>query len=680
MDQKEKKLYTGADDAQFSKPYVDEDEWREFPVHHRYIHGGFEGTESRFCFYYPEKDGFKGRFFQKLAPVQGPEDDAQRQEGEEDLISFSVLHGAYYVETNLGGVINGGGDSTLAYRCSAQAAQYARKLAVDMYDCDRPFGYVFGGSGGGFKTISCAENTVGIWDGAVPFVIGSPHAIPNVFTARAHAMRILRHKFPALVDAIEPGGTDPYSVLNEEEASALREVTRMGFPMRTWCVYDTIGEGALPVLTPGINSIDPAYYEDFWKLPGYLGTAENSSAVRDRIYLETSIAELLDSQGILKGTGDSIDEKNAYGVDEAWKNQMNKAIRMPYLRLADFPADTSYLLGLKLKFLSGALAGEAFAVKWVRDFMVTVDNSMDSRDLPALFAKVETGDRVLLDNSDYIALQTYHRHQVPGKEFTVWNQFRDENGEPLYPQRPLLAGPLIARGGSGSIQEGTPNCKMIVLESLMDESAFPWQADWYRKEVERHTQGSADDSFRLWYMDHCMHTDCEEGNGGDHQHIVSYLGALHQALLDISDWVERGIVPAATTSYEIADGQVLVPEAANERKGIQPVVHLSVEGQKKAVVKPNETVVFEAQIEVPKGTGKVESVCWDFEATNCFSEASEGFVTMQKDGEAARAVASHVFKKPGTYFPVVKVASNRMPGDRFTRVMNQDRVRIVVTE
>ena len=445
MDQK---LYDGKNDAQFASPYIDVDEWRELPVAHRYVHGGFQETLSRFCLYYPAKDKFKGRFFQKLAPVQGPEDDAQRQTGEEDMISFSILHGAYYVETNMGGMVNGGGDDTLVYRCSAQAAEFSRKLAMEMYDCDRPYGYVFGGSGGGFKTMSCAENTIGIWNGAAPFVIGSPVAMPNVFTVRAHAMRLLRHKLPRIVDALEPGGGDPYEGLTKEEADALTEATNMGFPLRTWCVYHTIGEGALPVLTPAVNAMDPSYYEDFWKLPGYLGTVENGSAVRDRIRMETTISEILTPEGGLKGVGDSIDKTNAYGVDEAWKNQMNKAVRLPYFRLAEFPESDPYLKGLKLMFLSGALSGEAFAVEWIRDKIFTVDNSMDSRDLPALLDNADVGNRVLLDNSDYIALQTYHRHQVPGKEFSAWDQFRDENGQPIYPQRPFLVGTDYCSGRS----------------------------------------------------------------------------------------------------------------------------------------------------------------------------------------------------------------------------------------
>jgi hypothetical protein len=48
----------------------------------------------------------------------------------------------------------------------------------------------------------------------------------------------------------------------------------------------------------------------------------------------------------------------------------------------------------------------------------------------------------------------------------------------------------------------------------------------------------------------------------DALHIVTYVPALHQALLDLSDWAERGIAPPANTKYEVVDGQ-----AASSRKG-----------------------------------------------------------------------------------------------------------------
>lgn len=672
-------LYHGLGDPQFAQPYVDVEEWRDEPVRHCYIHGGFEHTQTRFCFYFPERSGYEKRFYQFLSPFVGDECEAQRQEGAENKISFAVTHGAYLVETNLGGIVNGGDDPTLMYRASASAAQYSRKIAARLYGAHRPYGYVYGGSGGGYKTISCMECTEGVWDGAVPFVIGSPMAMPYVFTVRVHALRILRHKMAQIVDALEPGGSgDPYAALNEEEAAALREATLMGFPLRTWCVYHTIGDGALPVLTPAVEALDPGYYKDFWELPGYLGAKAGSSAQRDRIRLTTVISEIMTPQEERKGIGDSIDEKNAYGVDEAWKNQMNKAACLPCFRLRDFPEGDPYLRGLKLKFLTGALAGTHFAAVWLRDSILTVDNSMDPRDLSSLLKRAAAGDEVELDNSDYIALQTYHRHQVPGSEYTSWDQFRDENKKPLYPQRSVLAGPIISANGAGSIQSGTPHGKLIVLESLMDESAFPWQADWYRRMVEKNAGGDAEDSFRLWYMDHCMHTDCEEGNGGDHQHIVSYLGALHQALLDLSAWVERDIAPAPSSVYRLDGGQVVIPENAAQRRGIQPVAELTAAGKKRVQVRIGEKVELTAQIGLPEGAGEVEAVLWDFEAANCFCEG--GTVTANEGGSGVRAVNSHVFEKAGTYYPVVKVVSNRRPGDPFTRVMNQDRVRIIVTE
>lgn len=122
-------------------------------------------------------------------------------------------------------------------------------------------------------------------------------------------------------------------------------------------------------------------------------------------------------------------------------------------------------------------------------------------------SKIKPGDEVILDNSDYLALQTYHRHQVPTIDYNVWDQFRDEHGEPIYPQRPFLVGPAIAHGGAGSVQSGRFEGNLIVVQTLMDESAFPWQADWYRTKVQEHVGEELDERFRLWYVEHALHAD-----------------------------------------------------------------------------------------------------------------------------------------------------------------------------
>ena len=76
--------------------------------------------------------------------------------GEDDKISFALSHGAYYVVTNQGGFTLTGGERL--YRSSANGAQFGRKTAQRIYGYEhRPYGYIFGGSGGSFKTMSCME-------------------------------------------------------------------------------------------------------------------------------------------------------------------------------------------------------------------------------------------------------------------------------------------------------------------------------------------------------------------------------------------------------------------------------------------------------------------------------------------------------------------------------------------
>jgi hypothetical protein len=64
---------TAGADPILNQPYVDKDEWREKPVHHRYVHGGFKGTEARFAFYFPAREYYKGRFFQHITPAPAGE-------------------------------------------------------------------------------------------------------------------------------------------------------------------------------------------------------------------------------------------------------------------------------------------------------------------------------------------------------------------------------------------------------------------------------------------------------------------------------------------------------------------------------------------------------------------------------------------------------------------------------
>lgn len=654
-------------DCQFQKPYVDIEEWREDEVDYYYVHGGFEGTEVRFSYYFPKKENYKGRFFQFMAPFQGHEDASQRLKGESSKIGFAISSGAYFVECNMGGPTASG---PIIYQSNAAAAEYSREVAIRLFGEHRPYGYVYGGSGGGFKSISCMENT-DTWDGAVPFIIGTPVAIPNVFTSRAHGLRVLRHKLPMIADALEPGGSgDIYEGLNQEEKEALEEVSHMGFPDRLWFSHEYVGLGALPIFVPTIGSMDPEYLTDFWTKPGYHGTEPNSSAVRDRIQFSTVITETSIQLDIIS----DIDDEST-GADGAWQRQ-NRSIDIsqaqPWIELESIPTGDLYLTGTEIHILSGDAAGFKLPLDKLEGNRAFIGEGFGIDNMVEILEKIQSGDEVKLENSDFIAIQTYHRHQIPSDDFYVWDYFKNDDGTPKYPQRPQLIGPMITAGGAGSLQSGNYNGKIIVVACLLDESAYPWSPDWYRNTVKEQLGEEESNNFRLWFMDNAMHDD--QATTIDDLHLISYLGAVHQALLDVSNWVENDSTPHDNTNYHLEKGQLTVSPIAEERKGIQPIVKLLANGEESITVHVGEEVQFTALVDIPSEAGSITVAEWSFEGELDFPEKE---LTEEVKVEFSNI---HTFSKPGTYFPVVRVKANRdgKIENIYTQIQNLSRVRVIV--
>lgn len=668
-----------ASDPLFNQPYIDIDEWRDAPVRHRYVHGGFRGTDARFVFYFPPPGHYQGRFFQYISPVPVPEDAVYTQFGNDNSIGFAIASGAYAVASNQGGaaatgVPGSGVDPTIAaYRASAASAEYSRVVAREMYGGRRPYGYVYGGSGGAFRTLGCIENTTA-WDGAVPFVMGSPMAIPNVYTVRCHAMRILKNRFPQIADAIEPGGSgDMYAGLNEEERGALLELLKMGFPARALQFHDTMGLGAFSILFPIIEMIDAAYFEEFWRVPGYLGAAPPPSLSAARVQHRTTIRRIVMS-----------DEAAALGLRapqgggprsdvEAWQNlQRTMGAATPFavaLQVRDAPPPGRDLTGASVQMRGGAASGRKFGLSGAdRDYVMLSVTPIGGGGPPQT-AGVAVGDEVTIDNSNFLAAQTYHRHQVPGSDYPVWDQFRNPDGTPKHPQRPSLIGPSFNQNASGVLPTGRFTGKMIVVETLLDYDAFPWQADWYRRKVEANLGARIDDRYRLWFVDQAVH-------GGPHTaRTISYDTVLQQALRDLSAWVERGTPAPASTNYRVDDGQIVVPARANDRRGVQPVAALTANGGARAAVRVGEEVTFVAAIEAPRDTGQIVSAEWDFEGNGAFGVASA--VT---PATSVTVTTRHAFARPGTYFAGLRFASQR-EGDQstpFAKIYNLARVRVVV--
>ncbi len=666
---------TAAIDPLFTQPYVDIDEWRDGPVRHRYVHGGFKGTDMRFSLYLPPKELYQGRFFQYVTPV--PDNENLAQTAGDEKIGFSIDSGAYFVETNSGGVGATAGpafnvDPTIAaYRANAAAARYSRKLANDMYGPGKVYGYLYGGSGGGYRTLGSMENS-DAWDGAVPFVLGSPMAAPNSFTIRMHAMRILKDKFPQIVDAVDAGGSgDPYKGLNAEEAAALKEATAMGFPLKAWFNHDKFGVHAFTALYQGMVMVDPSFFEQFWTTPGYLGFDPPESLQRARLQFVTTVKAPLDEdEATAKGMDDlRIPGTSRGSAEDAWKLAVNDGSkRTVAIELAGTPPEVGFLGG-DLVVLSGEAKGKRIALRMLKGDVVTLGVT----DLKTV-AKIKAGDEVRVDNSNFLAAQTYHRHQVPDASYPVYNQFRGADGKPLYPQRKLLLGPLFAKGAAGTVPTGKFTGKIITVDSLLDREAVPWQADWYRRRFDAIYGKDAINRYRIYYTENALHGAAQSSE--DPTRVINYIPLLQQALRDVSAWVEKGTPPPASTSYKVIDGQVIVAPTAAARHGIQPVVTLAANGGARAVVKAGQSVRFTATITVPPGTGSVVGAEWDFDGSGTFAKSSP----VPKRAKSAKVSMSWTFDKPGTYFVALRGTSQRQGNDKtpFARLPNIARARVVV--
>ncbi len=633
-------------DADLAEPYIDIDEQRTVTdpatnttLNYRYIHGGFTDTNARFSFYFPPADQYQGRFFHGTYPTVSQEDAG------EDSIMFALTNGAYVVSSN-----NAGGVSASpalgGYRVNAAAAKFSRQIAQVLYGEGAPVrGYLYGASGGAYQAIGGLESTSRVWDGAVPMVPGTPNSIPSFQGAMLLGLRVLGDQLAGVVDALEPGGSgDPYAGLSEEQAAILEEVTSLGFPPRGWWQYESLDGGSFWAVAGGVKTVDPTYVDDFWNTPGYEGADPSASVRADRIQFDTTVV--------------------AVGEDT--------------VTLAEAPPGNP--IGIDLEVTSGAATGDSAS-------FVTIDGS-EVRVGGELAGMLSPGDSVRLDNSWVLALQYYHRYQVPPVDvygdLRGWDQFRDANGEPIHPQRAMLVGPIFA-GVSGGVATGRFDGKMIVLASVKDIEAFPWSADWYQEQVRAATGDGFDDTFRLWFMDNADHTPPKSTEAN--AHIVSYEGEMEQALLDLDAWVAEGTAPPASSNYEIGpDNQIGLAANAAERGGVQPVVSLTaVAGddcpdtadEVSVEVAAGDPVSLSVITELPPDTGEIVRVEWDFESTGEYlDEAALDAASADID-----LCETHTFDTPGTYFAVVRVTAQR-DGDidaPHGLIQNLARVRIVVT-
>jgi len=141
--------------------------------------------------------------------------------------------------------------------------------------------------------------------------------------------------------------------------------------------------------------------------------------------------------------------------------------------------------------------------------------------------------------------------------------------------------------------------------------------------------------------------------------------------------VEEGVAPPASTNYDVIDGQVIVPTDASQRRGIQPVVSLTANGDLRGDVGPGDALTLRATAQVPDDARFIVAVEWDFDGS--------GLVPVAESVEPAPRVVNEQrrsFAEPGTYFPTVRVVARRdgSTDSPYARVQNLGRVRVVVRD
>jgi hypothetical protein len=678
-----------ADDF-FGPACIDVDEWRDEPVRYRYVHGGFEGTDTRFSFYFPPAEQWQGRFIHFLQGGEGGDEATALGSGAMTAsIPFAVQSGSYLVESNqghLGADLSGskGDPAIIAYRASAESARYSRQVAEEMYGTAPHHGYVYGGSGGGIRSINCIENVDDVWSGAVSFIM--PHPTQGeFFSIQLNALRLLGPKMADVIAATEVGGSgNPFEGLSAEQADVLAELYRAGFPRGGEFVMANPFEPQLVWTWQAFHLAqrDPTYYHDFWNEPGYEGYDNPGALAPDLVEFKTTVKQVVEA-GEIKAR---FLAPELGGRGAAAMIPSRKAVSEPHTPIgviidAEID-DPDRMVGVALRITNGKAAGRLLYCLGAVGGVLVGSASGEAGNL--LFSDVEPGDEIVVDNREFLAFCHLHRHAIPvdteGRRFPEWDQFLVD-GRPKYRQRDFLPTQNSSIGRAYTWDYG--NRKMIICQNTNDIGTWPCGGHSYATRIRERLGDGTDAQFRLWWTENAAHGQGSMFPPGTapvmSTRLLDYDGILQQALLDLMGWVEDGKEPLPSSAYEWSrDGKLTLAPDAADRHGLQPVVQATVASAKVASAPAGTPLTFEVTADMPPGAGTFIAAEWDWDGTGAYPFRHEGL-----DGTAdhIELTATHTFDAPGTYYPSVRVYGHRHGdvGATLVRLNNLDRVRVDIT-
>ena len=255
--------YTPIDDF-FGAPYIDCDEERDAPVPHRYIHGGFEGTDTRFAFCFPPPDCIDGPAASSRSKAPTPATRTStpaRSAHDHGGLEMTFRLGGYMVESNMGHIGDvmdpkAGDDPTIyGWRAAAEIGRFSKFVAAQMLRAapartptSTAAAAVRGGPRCAWPTRpTCGTRRCRSW--ATP-------TTATTATWQPHAQRhheLLRrcstssgcsaNKIYDVVDAMWPGGSgDPFAGLDTHQREELADLLPPRLPPRRR-VHDRPADG-----------------------------------------------------------------------------------------------------------------------------------------------------------------------------------------------------------------------------------------------------------------------------------------------------------------------------------------------------------------------------------------------------------------------------------------------------
>jgi hypothetical protein len=613
--------------------------------------------QQNYVFRFPAKEYWRNRSFEQQHPTGGGVVDNR----------MAFTNGAYSVNWMSAGSAN----SVASHRHEAAATKVAKAYANKLYgNTAKIYSYFWGCSGGGIVSMAAAENVTGVWDGVQVHCMGpSGTATFHSFHWQAlYTMAIPQAKRDAIAQAAAPGGTgDIYAGLNDEEKSVLNEFISAGYPLP---VIGNHFKGLdLPLVDPvDIRVADPTYEDDFWSKPGYTGVnppnylkaaivdgwATITGITRDAAGNPTAIQFDPATVPALGSIGDAYLEYWVYA--KGGKQRLIDPVRAMgpftenkrrYSLQGKFDADTSTL----------ALTG-TYPQRW-------------GPDLPYINSKVlldglAVGSKIRINNRFILAMYFYPRYSnIPGAR--SYDQYRNADGSAKYPQRQDIS--FLAssnyRTMGGRIETGDIKTKVMIIEGRGDNLSWPLFNASYAQQIQRTLGATKANAMMRFYL---------HDNG---RHAVSggEPGIWQQSMQDMMAWVEKGIAPPPSTSFTIRNGQVIPPDNAAERHGLQPVMNFTANGVTRATIGVNQPVNLAGKFEMPPKLGEIVQYGWTIDGK------AEPMTVLDKPQPLVNVSRTISFPAPGTYVVRLTVNGQRdglvAPANQ-TLMQNFKEVRVVV--